>query len=253
MLFLAVTAGIVVGYVATVHAEMIIHRDIFHGRWAIVHRGPFKWLLYPHYVQHWKGHHTHAARHRDDLERGDRVPDSAHKVVETKYDNQWNVQYGLRCTDHGITIKGAECFTHYLLLFLLTPQPYLAGLLWFVLGPIAGIPAAIMPLATAVLHRNHRYFHMSIEARRKHAPWWQRWYVLSAVFTRVADEHLKHHYDSRFYNDYYVLLPFGNRILRLLARTSRSSDISRTRTKRESLTPRTFSDRKRLDRTVGSK
>lgn len=167
MLFLAVTAGIVVGYVATVHAEMIIHRDIFHGRWAIVHRGPFKWLLYPHYVQHWKGHHTHAARHRDDLERGDRVPDSAHKVVETKYDNQWNVQYGLRCTDHGITIKGAECFTHYLLLFLLTPQPYLAGLLWFVLGPIAGIPAAIMPLATAVLHRNHRYFHMSIEARRK--------------------------------------------------------------------------------------
>jgi hypothetical protein len=39
-------AGVVIGYAATVHADYLIHRNIWHGRWWIVHRGPLRWLLH---------------------------------------------------------------------------------------------------------------------------------------------------------------------------------------------------------------
>src|SRR6202022_3389716 len=107
MYFLAlILTGILVGYAATVHADYLIHRNIWHGRWRIVHRGPLRWLLYPHYVHHLKAHHRHA---------------------EAKYKGAWNVHYGLRCTAHGITIRGVECFAHYLAVFFVTPQPYIAA------------------------------------------------------------------------------------------------------------------------------
>jgi len=208
--------GSVVGYLATVHADFLIHRNIWHGRWRVVHRGPLRWLLYPHYVHHWKAHHRHAHFDRDVLERGDFVPAESHQLVERMYPEEWHIRYGLRCTLHGITIKGLECVGHYLLVYLVTPQPYIAALLWLLLGPEAGIPALVMPGCAVFTQIMHRYYHMSAVARRSRTPRWIGWAIRSREFTRLADEHHKHHYEPKFKDDYYGVLPFGNRLLRPL-------------------------------------
>jgi hypothetical protein len=218
MFVLALLIGICVGYGATVHADFLIHRNIWHGRWKIVHRGPFKWLLNPHYIHHWKAHHTHAARHPAALETGAAVPQKAHADLEAKYDDQWNVRYGLRCTHHGITIVGLECVCHYLAVFLFTPQPYISLFLWITLGAWAGLPAAMMPLCAVGTQICHKYYHMSVDARRDAVPKWLHWLLLSPEFNRMADEHVKHHYDPRFADDYYGVLPFGNLLLRPLCK-----------------------------------
>ena len=207
-------AGASVGYVATVHADFLIHRNIWHGRWMIVHRGPLRWLLYPHYVHHFRSHHRHAHRHRDFLEWGNAIPEESHREVEKKFEESWSISYGLRCTRHGITIRGLECVVHYWAVYFVTPQPYVALLLWYALGPAAGIPALIMPGCAVCTQIAHRYYHMSDAARSSHAPRWLRWAVRSKEFTRLAKEHQQHHYDPRFKDDYYGVLPFGNRLLR---------------------------------------
>jgi hypothetical protein len=208
--------GMLIGYASTVHADFLIHRNIWHGRWRIVHRGPLRWLLYPHYVHHWKAHHRHAHQHRKRLEDGEAVPDESHRKVEARYQSWWNVRYGLQCTRHGITIRGIECLAHYWLVYLVTPQPYIACWLWIVLGPAAGIPAALTPGCAVFTQVFHRYYHMSEEARVAFVPRWLRWVVRSREFARLAEEHRLHHYDSRFRDDYYGVLPFGNRLLRPL-------------------------------------
>jgi hypothetical protein len=213
-----ILTGVSVGYAATVHADFLIHRNIWHGRWRIVHRGPLRWLLYPHYVHHLKAHHRHAAGHRGHLEEGLAVPVESHRDIEAKYKGAWSVHHGLRCTAHGITIRGVECFAHYLAVFLVTPQPYIAALLWLGLGPAAGIPAALMPLCAVTTQVLHRYYHMSAAARIDRAPVWLRWVVRSREFARLADEHKKHHYERRFFDDYYGVLPFGDRLLRPVLR-----------------------------------
>ena len=208
--------GTLLGYAATVHADYLIHRNIWHGRWRIVHQGPLRWLLYPHYVHHWKAHHRHAAHHRESLESGGVIPKESHRQVEASYRSWWHVHYGLRCTEHGITIRGLECLVHYWLVYFVTPQPYIAIMLWFVGGPLAGIPAAIMPACAVFTQIVHRYYHMSAVARDALSPWWLRWATRTAEFARLAEEHQKHHYDPRFKDDYYGVLPFGNRLLRPL-------------------------------------
>ena len=208
--------GMLVGYVATVHADYLIHRNIWHGRWRIVHRGPLRWLLHPHYVHHLKAHHRHAHRHRDRLEEGASVPDGSHRQVEERYRSQWSVRYGLRCTEHGITIRGIECLIHYWAVFFVTPQPYIAAAVWFALGPVAGVPAVLMPGCAALTQVLHRYYHMTADARQASAPQWLRWAVRSREFARLAGEHQQHHYDPRFRDDYYGVLPFGDRLLRPL-------------------------------------
>jgi len=208
--------GTLIGYATTVHADFLIHRNIWHGRWRIVHRGPLRWLLYPHYVHHWKAHHRHAHHHRGQLEGGDVVPVESHRHVEMKYQPWWNVHYGLRCTRHGITIRGIECLLHYWSVYFVTPQPYIAFLLWYVFGAAAGIPAAIMPACAVFTQIIHRYYHMTSAARVVCAPTWLRWAVRSKEFARLAEEHQKHHYDRRFKDDYYGVLPFGHLLLRPL-------------------------------------
>ena len=89
-------------------------------------------------------------------------------------------------------------------------------MLWFVGGPLAGIPAAIMPACAVFTQIVHRYYHMSAVARDALSPWWLRWATRTAEFARLAEEHQKHHYDPRFKDDYYGVLPFGNRLLRPL-------------------------------------
>lgn len=216
MTALAILVGVLVGYAATVHADYLIHRNIWHGRWRIVHRGPLRWLLYPHYVHHLKAHHRHARVHAGHLEAGEAVPEESHRLIEDKFHRHWHVHYGLQCTEHGITIRGLECYLHYLAVFFVTPQPYVAATLWWLLGPAAGIPAAVMPLCAVVTQVLHRYYHMSIEARRRCAPRWLRWAVTNREFARLADEHHRHHYDGRCADDYYGVLPFGHRLLRPL-------------------------------------
>ena len=211
-----IMTGVVIGYLATVHADYLIHRNIWHGRWRIVHRGPLRWLLYPHYVHHLKAHHRHAHVQRDRLEDGALVPKEDHAQVEGQYRRQWHIHYGLRCTRHGITIRGVECFLHYWAVFLVTPQPYIAALVWWAFGPEAGIPALLMPVCAMVTQVLHRYYHMSPEARLTQAPWWLRWAVRSREFGRMAEEHHKHHYDPRFKDDYYGVLPLGHLLLRPL-------------------------------------
>jgi hypothetical protein len=211
-----IVTGALIGYAATVHADYLIHRNIWHGRWRIVHRGPLRWLLHPHYIHHLKAHHRHAHIHRDRLEEGAAVPAEAHEQVEKRYSKWWNIHYGLRCTRHGITIRGIECLLHYSAVFLVTPQPYLAALLWWSLGPAAGIPALVMPVCAMVTQIMHRYYHMTPGARAGHAPRWLRWAVRSREFARLANQHQQHHYDSRFKDDYYGVLPFGNLLLRPL-------------------------------------
>lgn len=103
---------------------------------------------------------------------------------------------------------------HYWTVFFVTPQPYIALLLWYGLGPAAGISAALMPVCAVSTQVLHRYYHMSAAARIGHAPAWLRWAVGSREFNRLAEEHQKHHYDARFKDDYYGVLPFGNRLLR---------------------------------------
>ena len=214
--FALIFLGAIIGYAATVHADYLIHRNIWHGRWHIVHRGPLRWLLYPHYIHHWKAHHRHAHYHRDRLEGGEAVPGESHQLVEKRYQPWWNVHYGLRCTRHGITIRGIECYAHYLSVYFVTPQPYIALLLWVALGSAAGIPAAIMPGCAVFTQVMHRYYHMSAAARVGQAPRCLRWLSRSREFTRLAEEHQQHHYDPRFKDDYYGVLPFGNRLLRPL-------------------------------------
>lgn len=211
-----VLIGTVVGYAATVHADFLIHRNIWHGRWKIVHHGPLRWLLYPHYVHHLRAHHSHANLHRGLLEEGTKVPSKSKARVESHYRELWNVSYGLRCTEHGITIHGIECLIHYWAVFFVTPQPYIAFLLWYALGPAAGIPASVMPVVAVYAQIQHRYYHMSSQARVAHVPPWLRRAVASNEFGRLASEHQAHHYDPRFRDDYYGVLPFGNRILRPL-------------------------------------
>lgn len=209
-----VIIGTVVGYAATVHADFLIHRNIWHGRWRIVHRGPLRWLLYPHYVHHLRAHHRHADLHRDRLENGAPVPEDSQRRVEAEYRASWIVHYGLRCTEHGITIRGVECLLYYWAVFFVTPQPYIALLLWYGLGPSAGIPAALTPVCAVSAQIVHRYYHMSRAARIVHAPRWLRWAVTSTEFNRLAEEHQRHHYDLHFKDDYYGVLPFGNWLLR---------------------------------------
>ena len=103
---------------------------------------------------------------------------------------------------------------HYWTVFFVTPQPYIALLLWYGLGPAAGISAALMPVCAVSTQILHRYYHMSAAARIGHAPIWLRWAVGSNEFNRLAEEHQKHHYDPSFKDDYYGVLPFGNRLLR---------------------------------------
>jgi hypothetical protein len=211
-----VLIGTVIGYAATVHADYLIHRNIWHGRWRIVHRGPLRWLLYPHYVHHLKAHHRHARVHRRQLEDGAAVPAASHQQVEGRYRRWWSIHYGLRCTDHGITIRGLECLLHYWAVFVVTPQPYVALLLWWLVGPASGVPAALMPGVAVVTQVLHRYYHMTPAARVAHAPRWLRWAVRSEEFARLAAEHQQHHNDPRFKDDYYGVLPYGNRLLRPL-------------------------------------
>lgn len=207
-------AGILAGYAATVHADYLIHRNIWHGRWRVVRMRPFRWLLYPHYVHHWRAHHLHAARNRRELEDGIVVPDAAHRQVEALHRHEWNVHHGLRCTEHGITIHGVGCICHYLTVFWFTPQPYVALLIWNLLGPLAGIPAMLMPLCAVTTQISHRYYHMSGAARAGLTPTWLNRVFLSREFTRLADEHREHHYDPAYSDDYYGVVPFGNRLLR---------------------------------------
>ena len=216
MVVALILVGAVVGYAATIHADFLIHRNIWHGKWKIVHRGPLRWLLYPHFVHHVKGHHRHSHFHRDELESGEVVPAEAHRHVEEKYQQSWNVKYGLKCTQHGITIRGIECILHYLLVYFVTPQPYIAALLWVVLGPAAGIPAAIMPGCAVFTQILHRFYHMTPAVRMARTPRWLRWAIRSREFTRLADEHELHHYGPKSKDDYYCVLPFGNRLLRPL-------------------------------------
>lgn len=211
-----VLVGAAIGYASTVHADFLIHRNIWHGRWRIVHRGPLRWLLYPHYIHHLKAHHRHARLHRGQLEGGHAVPAASHQKVEERYWARWNIHYGLRCTRHGITIRGLECLLHYWSVFLVTPQPYVALALWWVLGPAAGIPALLMPGCAVVTQVLHRYYHMTEATRSACAPRWLRWAVASREFGRLADEHQQHHYDSKFKDDYYGVLPFGKWLLRPL-------------------------------------
>jgi hypothetical protein len=216
MLIAPLVFGLIVGYALTVHADFLIHRNIWHGRWRLVHEGPFKWLLYPHFIHHWKAHHRHAAVWRSLLETGGHVPPAAHSVMEERYMRDWSVQYGLRCTHHGITIIGLECVLHYLALFVFTPQPYVAAALWFAVGPAAGIPAAAMPLCAVFTQICHSYYHMSPEAAEERAPKGLRWVVRSKEFCRLAREHKAHHYNPTHRDDYYGVLPFGNWLLRPL-------------------------------------
>jgi len=85
---------------------------------------------------------------------------------------------------------------------------------WWALGPAAGVPALLMPACAAATQVLHRYYHMTPPARRSHAAWWLSWAVRSREFSRLAEEHQKHHYDPRFTDDYYGVLPFGNLLLR---------------------------------------
>ncbi len=209
-----ILAGAAVGYAATVYSDFLIHRNVWHGRWRVVHRGPLRWLLYPHYVHHLKAHHRHARRHRGDLEAGGAVPEAALRDVERRYATPWTVRYGLECTRHGITIRGVECLAHYWAVYLVTPQPYVALVVWVVLGPATGVPAAVMPACAVATQVLHRYYHMAPTARVRLAPRWLRWAVGSREFGRLAAEHQMHHYDRRAADDYYGVLPFGNRLLR---------------------------------------
>ncbi len=208
--------GLLVGYAATVHADYLIHRHIWHGRWRGVHRGPLRWLLYPHFVHHMRAHHRHADTHRATLDAGDPVPADALAELAARHGDRWTVRYGLRCTEHGITIRGPECVAHYLAVYLVTPQPYVAAAVWLTLGPVAGVAALVMPLCAVCTQVSHRYYHMSAVARGRVAPPWLRWAVRSREFARLADEHHRHHYDPAKADDFYGVLPFGHRLLRPL-------------------------------------
>jgi hypothetical protein len=105
---------------------------------------------------------------------------------------------------------------HYWAVFLVTPQPYIAFLTWWALGPVAGIPALVMPGCAAIAQVIHRYYHMNPQARIALAPMWMRWVVRTREFARLAEEHQRHHYDPRYRDDYYGVLPFGNLLLRPL-------------------------------------
>jgi hypothetical protein len=71
-----------------------------------------------------------------------------------------------------------------------------------------------MPVCAVFTQVVHRYYHMSADTRQAHAPKWLRWAVGTKEFARLAEEHQKHHYDPRFKDDYYGVLPFGNWLLR---------------------------------------
>lgn len=208
--------GAIVGYSATVHADYLIHRNVWHGRWRIVHSGPLRWLLRPHYVHRWKAHHRHARHHRDRLESGGRVPETSFGRVEERFQDSWHIRYGLRCTEHGITIRGVECLAHYWAVFFVTPQPYVAAAVWLSLGPAAGVPATLMPVCAVITQVMHRYYHMTPSTRATSAPRSIRWAVRSREFARLAEAHQRHHYDPRYKDDCYGVLPFGNRLLRPL-------------------------------------
>jgi hypothetical protein len=210
--------GILVGYATTVYSEFLIHRNIWHGRWKIVHHGLFHFLLYPHYVQHFKAHHLHAHKFCKHFEAGAIVPEESRKQIEEFYLSQPNVLNALRCSDHGITMKGIRCILHFWVITFFTPQPYVVIFLWVVLSPAAGIPALLIQGFSILTYIFHRFYHMSKQTCIKHAPRWLQWVVRSKVFRRLVEEHQKHHHEALFKDDYYSLLPLGNYLLRKLSK-----------------------------------
>ena len=208
----------IISYVSIVISDFIVHRKIMHGQWKIV-KNPhpfFQMWFYPHYIQHIKAHHIHVIQSKDKLLNGEKISKEMKSEIEYKYKNHYWAHLSLICSDHGISIKDIVCLSSFISLFLLTPHYLISLALWKVFGAIAGIISFTIVLFPAFNHIIHSFYHMNKDARKKLSPPYLRWYILNRVFDIVAEQHQLHHYNKKYKDDYYNLLPFGNYIPRPL-------------------------------------
>lgn len=210
--------GLIVSYISIVISDFIVHRRIMHGQWKLVkNKHPFiQMWLYPHFIQHIKAHHVHSERAKEKLLAGEKVPKDMHQAIEQKYSSHYWAHLSLICSEHGISIKDIVCLTSFVSLFLLTPHYIVSLLLWVFMGKTAGLISFSMVLFPALNHVIHPYYHMNKAARELKCPWYLKWYVLNKEFDIVASQHKLHHYNEKFKNDYFNLLPFGRLLLRPL-------------------------------------
>ena len=211
-----ITVAMLGGYMTTVIGDFIIHRYIWHGRWRMVHRGPLRWWLYPHYVHHYVAHHSHSRQAMRELSETGRVPAAHRQSMEDKYGENWWVLWALQCSEHGLSIKSLACGLNYYSLFLVTPVPWVCLATWYWLGPLPGALCTMVSFTAVLTQVAHRYYHLSPRVRENLAPFPFRWFFLSTEFHRLAHEHQLHHYSRSAEDRYYSVLPYSRTVLRLV-------------------------------------
>lgn len=206
----------IMGYIGIVISDFMVHRNIMHGRWKIVKRRErfFQMWLYPHYIQHLVVHHSHSVNAKSELEQGLPVPERLKEKKVKQFSHLFWPSKALGCSDHGMSIKDGVCLFSFLSLFLITPQYLLAAVLAATWGIGHGAIVIMFTLIPAYNHFHHRFYHMDSEAKKKLAPRFLRWVVLSREIEKITEEHMEHHHSQKRTDDYYNLLPFGRYILR---------------------------------------
>lgn len=208
---LVCVAAAVTGYAFTAISDHMIHRFVWHGRWAVVFRWS-RWLE-THYVHHVLAHHQHARDASRTLFREGRVPGHLKATLEDDYAHDPWTQRALRCSNHGLSITSGLCALNYYSLFLLTPHPYVCLALLALAGPLPALFFFAPSLLTIFTQISHRYYHMTTLARRRLAPRGLRWFFCTPAFDALAREHQMHHYGERHADDFYTVVPFGPVVL----------------------------------------
>lgn len=199
----------ILGYATTAISDFMIHRYIWHGQWQIVKMDFFKRWLFPHYLHHMVAHHSHSIKAKEELQSKGEVPRALKEAIEDRFkDDAWLLTT-LKCSNHGLSITTPACVLNYLSLFALTPHLLLSFLVALWLGGWAGLVIFTPCLLAVFTQINHRFYHMTPEARKRHAPGWLRWFFCSKEFNRLVVAHQKHHYFNQHHDDFYSMIPFA--------------------------------------------